>query len=152
MSRLTSLGYAETASATAMDGKPRPDLAQEPDDEMTISQMSRLYGVSLRTLRFYEDRGLLGPRREGNARYYRRAERARMAMILRGKKLGFTLSEIADLIGGRGANDAPDLEERLEPQQIANQIGHLERQRAEIESAIARLRATTIRREGAAAA
>ncbi len=65
-----------------------------------------------------------------------------MGMILRGKKLGFTLSEITDLIGGRGASETPDIEERLQPQQIANQIGHLERQREEIDSAIERLRAT----------
>jgi DNA-binding transcriptional MerR regulator len=54
--------------------------------ELTISQMSRLYSVTLRTLRFYEDRGLLTPRREGNARFYRAADRARVEMILRGKK------------------------------------------------------------------
>ncbi len=69
---------------------------------MTISQMSRLYGVSLRTLRFYEDRGLIKPRREGNARYYRSSDRTRMDMIVKGKKLGFTLTEISDLIGGKG--------------------------------------------------
>jgi len=65
-----------------------------------------------------------------------------MEMILKGKKLGFTLTEINDLIGGKGAYETPDLEEQLQPQQIINQIGHLERQRSEIESAIERLRAT----------
>ena len=109
--------------------------------ELTISQMSRLYSVTLRTLRFYEDRGLLTPRREGNARFYRAADRARVEMILRGKKLGFTLTEIRDLIGGKGATETPDLEEQLQPQQITCQIGHLERQRDEIEAAIQRLRA-----------
>ena len=76
--------------------------------------MSRVYGVSLRTLRFYEDRGLIKPRREGNARYYRGADRVRMEMILKGKKLGFTLTEIQDLIGGKGATETPDLEEQLQ--------------------------------------
>ena len=151
MSRLSSLGYSESASASATERKPHVQPAAE-QDEMSISQMSRLYGVSLRTLRFYEDRGLLGPRREGNARYYRRGDRARLEMILRGKQLGFTLAEIIDLIGGKGAGDTPDLEERLQPQQIANQIVHLERQREEIEGAIARLKATRSRRAGAEAA
>ena len=96
----------------------------------------------MRTLRFYEDRGLIKPRREGNARYYRASDRTRMDMIVKGKKLGFTLTEISDLIGGKGASETPDLEERLQPQQIVNQISHLERQREEIDSAIARLRAT----------
>jgi DNA-binding transcriptional MerR regulator len=151
MSRLSSLSYAASASSSALESKadPAPDSGPE---EMTISQMSRLYGVSLRTLRFYEDRGLIKPRREGSARYYRSADRVRLDMILRGKKLGFTLSEISDLIGGRGANDSADLEERLQPQQIVNQIGHLERQRDEIDGAIARLRATHHRLSGAAAA
>ena len=50
------------------EGRTALDSAQP---ELTISQMSRVFGVSLRTLRFYEDRGLIKPRREGNARYYR---------------------------------------------------------------------------------
>src|ERR1700722_8621053 len=120
--------------------------------EVTISQMSRVFGVSLRTLRFYEDRGLIKPRREGNARYYRATDRMRMEMILKGKKLGFTLTEIQDLIGGKGGNDTTDLEDQLNPQQIVTQIGHLERQRSEIEGAIERLRATQNRlAQGAAA-
>ena len=121
--------------------------------ELTISQMSRVFGVSLRTLRFYEDRGLIKPRREGNARYYRATDRIRMEMILKGKKLGFTLTEIQDLIGGKGASEMTDLEDQLNPQQIVTQISHLERQRNEIEGAIERLRATQSRlAHGAAAA
>ncbi len=120
--------------------------------ELTISQMSRAFGVSLRTLRFYEDRGLIKPRREGNARYYRATDRMRLEMILKGKKLGFTLTEIQDLIGGKGASEATDLEDQLNPQQIVTQIAHLERQRTEIEEAIQRLRATQSRvAQGAAA-
>jgi DNA-binding transcriptional MerR regulator len=123
-----------------------------PFAQSTISQMSRLFGVSLRTLRFYEDRGLIKPRREGNARFYRGADRVRMEMILKGKKLGFTLTEIQDLIGGKGATETPDLEDQLNAQQIVTQIGHLERQRGEIEGAIERLRATQSRlAQGAAA-
>jgi len=63
-------------------------------------------------------------------------------MILRGKKLGFTLTEISELIGGTDGAETPALEERLQPAQIVTQISHLERQREEIDSAIARLRAT----------
>jgi len=151
MSRLSSLNYSPSAFSNATESKALPEV-DSGAEEMTISQMSRLYGVSLRTLRFYEDRSLIKPRREGNARYYRGADRVRMEMILRGKKLGFTLSEISDLIGGKGANDASDIEQRLHPQQIVNQIGHLERQREEIDNAITRLRATQSRISGSAAA
>jgi DNA-binding transcriptional MerR regulator len=141
MSRMSSanskLGAAMRAQEEGANGGANTSHA-----EMTISQMSRLYGVSLRTLRFYEDRGLINPRREGNARFYRGGDRVRMEMILKGKKLGFTLTEINDLIGGKNASETSDLEEKLQPQQIVNQIGYLERQRDEIASAIERLRAT----------
>ena len=93
---------------------PRALRSNSAQPEMTISQMSRLFGVSLRTLRFYEDRGLIKPRREGNARYYRATDRIRMEMILKGKKLGFTLTEIQDLIGGKGATDTTDLEDQAQ--------------------------------------
>ena len=135
MSQMSSLQFS-TLSGGYTDEEP------ETGDGLTIRQMARLYGVSLRTLRFYEDRGLLAPHREGSVRFYRAPDRARMEMILQGKRLGFTLTEIIDLIGGAGANDNIDLEKRLQPQQIVSQIGYLERQRAEIDSAIQQLRAT----------
>lgn len=150
MSRMSSLDYSVNAGTSAPEG--HDAAGHDGGAEITISQMSRLYGVSLRTLRFYEDRGLIKPRRDGNARYYRGADRLRMDMILRGKKLGFTLTEINDLIGGKGAAETPDLEEQLQPQQIVSQIGHLERQRDEIEDAIERLRATHSRLVHSAAA
>jgi DNA-binding transcriptional MerR regulator len=108
--------------------------------ELTIGEMASEFGVSLRTLRFYEDRKLLRPRREGNTRLYSLSDRLRMQMILKGKQLGFTLTEIFDLVGGGEAAD--NIEDKLKPQQIVAQIDHLERQRAEIDGAIARLRAT----------
>ena len=110
--------------------------------DMTIGETARAFGVSLRTLRFYEHRGLIRPRREGAARYYGGVDRQRLGMILKGKRLGFTLSEIFDLIGAQPSDGSTDFEEKLQPQQIINQIGHLERQRSEIETAIEKLRAT----------
>jgi len=153
MNTLSSLSQPSAGLSGALlenAGRIALDSAQP---EMTISQMSRLFGVSLRTLRFYEDRGLIKPRREGNARYYRATDRIRMEMILKGKKLGFTLTEIQDLIGGKGATETTDLEDQLNPQQIVTQISHLERQRTEIDGAIERLRATQSRlvAQGAAA-
>ena len=124
MNRLSSLSHpsAGVSGALLEEGRSALDSGQP---ELTISQMSRLFGVSLRTLRFYEDRGLIKPRREGNARYYRATDRMRMEMILKGKKLGFTLTEIQDLIGGKGASETVDLEDQLNPQQIVSQISIL---------------------------
>lgn len=116
--------------------------------EMTISDMARSYGVSLRTLRFYEDKDLLHPRRQGTARFYSARDRIRLELILKGKKLGFTLAEIYDLIASRekaagpemSGQETPDLTVSLGKEQIATQIAHLERQRAELDSAIAELK------------
>jgi DNA-binding transcriptional MerR regulator len=125
MSRISSLNHPSAGTSAALLGEEGRSASDSAQSEMTISQMSRLFGVSLRTLRFYEDRGLIKPRREGNARFYRGADRVRMEMILKGKKLGFTLTEIQDLIGGKGATETPDLEDQLNAQQIVTQIGHL---------------------------
>src|SRR5271154_1906692 len=105
MSRISSLNHPSVGTTAALLGGEGRSASDSAQSEMTISQMSRLFGVSLRTLRFYEDRGLIKPRREGNARFYRGADRVRMEMILKGKKLGFTLTEINALIGGKGANE-----------------------------------------------
>ena len=145
MNRISSLSQPSAGVSGALLEGESPAALNSAQPEMTISQMSRLFGVSLRTLRFYEDRGLIKPRREGNARYYRATDRIRMEMILKGKKLGFTLTEIQDLIGAKGATETTDLEDQLNPQQIVTQISHLERQRSEIEGAIERLRATQSR-------
>ena len=61
----------------------------------TIGDLAREFGVTLRTLRFYEDRGLLSPRRDGTARIYDPRDRERLSVILKGKQLGFTLTETA---------------------------------------------------------
>ncbi len=120
-------------------------------DEATIGEVAREFSVSLRTLRFYEDRGLLRPRRHGASRFYAPSDRTRLRIILKGKQLGFTLTEIRALIEGTRDSEA-DIEEQLNAQQIAEQIGHLERQRNEIETAIACLRAAQRRRNDAQSA
>jgi DNA-binding transcriptional MerR regulator len=149
---MSSVAHASAGVSGAVLEEESHFALDSTQPELTISQMSRVFGVSLRTLRFYEDRGLIKPRREGNARYYRASDRIRMEMILKGKKLGFTLTEIQDLIGGKGTTETVDLEDKLNPQQIVTQISHLERQRNEIEGAIERLRATQSRlAQGAAA-
>jgi len=127
---------------TESDARPESDVSNVRR-EMTIGEMASEFNVSLRTLRFYEDRKLLRPRREGNTRLYSPTDRLRMQMITKGKQLGFTLTEIHDLLGNYDVTD--DFEDKLKPQQIVTQIDHLERQRAEIDGAIARLRATHTR-------
>jgi DNA-binding transcriptional MerR regulator len=118
--------------------------------ETTIGEMAVEYNVTPRALRFYEDRHLLQPRREGMMRLYSRGDRLRLEAIIKAKQLGFTLSEIAELLEGT-RNVSAGLEEVLRPAQIMTQIAHLEHQRSEIDDAISRLRAMQLRREIAAA-
>lgn len=64
----------------------------------TIGELATDYDTTLRTIRFYEDRGLLAPERRGSSRIFRERDRVRLQLILRGKRLGFTLEEIANVL------------------------------------------------------
>ena len=114
-------------------------------EQLNIGQAAALYGVSLRTLRFYEDRGLLEPIRQGTARFYRPKDRVRIELILKGRQLGFTLSEIERLIlGSRDApaasNESVSLADRLDRDRILEQIAFLERKRDAVVAAIDELK------------
>jgi len=126
-------------------------VASHSGDRMrtyTIGDLAREFGVTLRTLRFYEDRGLLSPRREGLARIYDAQDRSRLAVILKGKRLGFTLTEIRAMVAEERQADQPAANLKLSLSQIEDQIAHLEQQKIEIEEALVELRA---RREALAA-
>lgn len=109
-----------------------------------IADMAREFGVSERALRLYEDKGLLRPPRRGRTRLYGARERRDLAMILKGKRLGFTLAEIADMLSSSGAA-APGADLALPPERIVAQIGFLERQRRDLDAAILALRQTHLR-------
>ena len=72
-------------------------ITRDGQDFYSISELTREFDVSTRTLRFYESEGLLRPVREGRQRLFRPGDRMRLKLILRGKRLGFTLSEIQEL-------------------------------------------------------
>ena len=68
------------------------------DARYTITELTREFDVSTRTLRFYEDEGLIAPERRGRTRLYRPADRALLAHVLRGKRLGFSIAEIREIV------------------------------------------------------
>lgn len=75
-------------------------MTETPGTTYTISQIARELDISTRTIRFYEEKGLISPRRTpGNQRIYTPRNKARLRLILRGKRFGFTLDEIAEMIG-----------------------------------------------------
>jgi DNA-binding transcriptional MerR regulator len=69
-----------------------------PDKTYTISELAKQFGVTTRTMRFYEEKGLISPRREGQKRLYSSADRVRIKLILRGKRIGMSLDECVEVI------------------------------------------------------
>jgi len=127
----------------AVVAETRADTAESKS--YTIGDLAREFGVTLRTLRFYEDRGLLSPRREGTARIYDARDRDRLSVILKGKHLGFTLTEIRAMLAEERGSSGIAANLNLSLPQVEDQISHLEQQRAEIEEALVELRACRAR-------
>jgi DNA-binding transcriptional MerR regulator len=106
-----------------------------------ITELCKEFGITLRALRFYEDKGLLAPRRVSGARVYTRRDRARLALILRAKAIGSPLSEIKrflDLYGDHGEGRAQQLRYVIDRTDVA--IAELEQKRARIDETLAELR------------
>lgn len=74
------------------------DDQNEPNKNYSIRDLADEYGITTRTIRFYEDKGLITPTRDGQRRIYVKRDRARLKLILRGKRLGFSLDEIVQLV------------------------------------------------------
>lgn len=105
---------------------------------ITIGELARESGVTLRALRFYQSKGLLAPHRDGGARVFSHADRDRLALILQGKRLGFTLTEIREMLTARARGCANALP--ISRRKCVEQINMLERQRRDVETALAELR------------
>jgi DNA-binding transcriptional MerR regulator len=106
-----------------------------------ITQLCQEFGISPRAIRFYEDKGLLQPRRVNTARVYTRRDRARLALILRSKAIGASLAEIKhylDLYGAQGEGRAQQL--RFVAERTGEAISDLERRRSHIDATLAELR------------
>ena len=106
-----------------------------------ITELCREFGITLRTIRFYEDKGLLSPRRINGTRVYTRRDRARLSLILRSKAIGAPLAEIKrylDLYGTHGEGRVQQLKFVVERTDAA--IAELEQKRAHIEASLAELR------------
>ncbi len=105
----------------------------------TITDLANEFGITARTLRFYEDKGLIEPLREGTARVYRPRERARLKLILRGKRLGFSLAEIREFLGLYDLGDGQVTQMQAMLKRSRKRIAALESQRQEIDEVIGEL-------------
>jgi DNA-binding transcriptional MerR regulator len=102
----------------------------------TIRQLSKEFDMTARALRFYEDKGLISPERKGQTRIYSARDRARIKLILRGKRMGFSLVEIHEVLDLYSRNDSGATQMRASLQKFRAQIENLKRQREDIDQAI----------------
>jgi DNA-binding transcriptional MerR regulator len=108
-------------------------------DRFTIRDLTREFEVTARTLRFYEEKGLLAPERAGQERLYSRRDRARLKYVLMGKCVGFSLEEIRDMLDLYDLGDGQVTQLRVAHGRFIEQIDRLKRQRTEIDRALAEL-------------
>ncbi len=106
----------------------------------SVPELARELGITPRAIRFYESKGLLAPRRAGNTRVYTRKDRARLILILRGKRLGFSLAEIREFLD-LYETDVDQVEQiQMLRGKVRHRIEDLEAQRVELESVLAELK------------
>lgn len=109
------------------------------NDTLTIREMCDLYQVTPRTLRFYESKELIAPLRQGAKRLYSKQDRARLHLILRGKRFGFSLEDIRQLLDMYDHNGSNHAQLCRTHQLAHDRIAQMRAQRAELDLAIAEL-------------
>ncbi|MEQ8404254.1 MAG: MerR family DNA-binding transcriptional regulator [Oceanicaulis sp.] len=109
--------------------------------EYTIRELADRFDVTARTLRFYEQKGLLSPKRRGAARIYSAADAARLDLILRGRRVGFSLEEIKEMQDLERLDEGSRLHLEAALDRFRDRIATLQRQRADIDNALKELTA-----------
>lgn len=110
----------------------------ENRDLFAIADLAREFGISTRAIRFYEAKGLLAPERVGATRIFRRRDRARLILILRGKRLGFSLRDISDYLSLYDANRTQQV--HLLTAKVDERLASLEAQLQDLQTTISELK------------
>ena len=106
----------------------------------TVNQLAEELGVTARAIRFYETKGLIAPRRAGSTRVFDRRDRARLLLVLRGKRLGFSLASIREFLDLYDADRTQAAQLRLLLDSTRERIRELERQRVDLDQTLRELR------------
>jgi DNA-binding transcriptional MerR regulator len=122
---------ATTEPVTAPPAQDEPGDA--PDRLYTIGELASVHGITTRTIRFYESKGLIRPARKGVARAYARRDRARLILILRGKNLGFSLEEIERFLSLYDADPSHLAQTQMLMDMVDRQMTDLQAKRADID-------------------
>jgi DNA-binding transcriptional MerR regulator len=130
---------AMAGAAAGIDSGVRAVPKDDGQDYLKIGEMAALFGVTLRALRFYEDKGLLHPRRDGSTRLYARRDRARLKLILLGRKIGFSLRDVKQMIDLYDPTGSNTKQLRLTLDKSEKQLVRLQKQRTAIDEAIEEL-------------
>jgi DNA-binding transcriptional MerR regulator len=109
-------------------------------DLFTVNQLAEELGVTARAIRFYEAKGLIAPRRVGTTRVFDRRDRARLMLVLRGKRLGFSLASIREFLDLYDADRTQAAQLRLLLESTRGRIRELERQRVDLDQTLRELR------------
>ena len=111
------------------------------NEVMTVMELARETGVTARAIRFYESKGLLHPQRAGTTRIYTHRERGRLQLILRGKRLGFSLTDIGDYLNLYDADPTQQDQIMLLLAKVDARIKELESQKIDLEASLTELSA-----------
>jgi DNA-binding transcriptional MerR regulator len=110
------------------------------DELFSITELAKILGITPRTIRFYEDRGLVTPRRVGTTRVYSHRDRARMILVLRGKRLGFSLRDIKEYLDLYDVEPAHIEQIKVLRDKVRSRIHQLEDQASALAETLSELR------------
>lgn len=122
------------------DAENRAGGPDAPEETFSIGDLADEFGITTRTIRFYESRKLISPNRRGTQRFYTRRDRARLRLILRAKNLGFSLEDIAAYLDLYDADPSQIAQTRMMLQKVEAAIADLQKKRSDIDRSLRELK------------